>query len=132
MGTSDWATDARFPDVAMTSEWPDDALRGLAPDHRTAVIVLTHDPKLDDPALQVTLKSTAFYVGALGSAKTHAKRLARLRELGLSEDALARINGPIGLAIGAKNPAEIAISILAQMTQALHGAPPLIKAEAAQ
>ncbi len=127
-----WATDARFPDVTMTSDWPDDALRGLAPDHRTAVIVLTHDPKLDDPALQVTLKSTAFYVGALGSTRTHAKRLARLRELGLSEDELARIHGPIGLAIGAKSPAEIAISILAQATQALHGAPPLVKAEAAQ
>ena len=127
-----WATDARFPDVTMTTEWPDDALRGLAPDRRTAVIVLTHDPKLDDPALRVTLASPAFYVGALGSTKTHAKRLARLRELGLSEDELARIHGPIGLAIGAKSPAEIAISILAQMTQSLHGAPPLIKAEAAQ
>ena len=127
-----WATDARFPDVTMTTEWPDDALRGLAPDRRTAVIVLTHDPKLDDPALLVTLKSAAFYVGALGSTKTHAKRLARLRELGLSEDELGRIRGPIGLAIGAKSPAEIAISILAQATQALHGAPPLVKAEAAQ
>ena len=122
-----WATDARFPDVTMTTEWPDDALRGLAPDRRTAVIVLTHDPKLDDPALRVTLASPAFYVGALGSTKTHAKRLA-----GLSEDELGRIRGPIGLAIGAKSPAEIAISILAQATQALHGAPPLIKAEAAQ
>ena len=127
-----WATDARFPDVTMTTEWPDDALRGLAPDRRTAVIVLTHDPKLDDPALQVTLESTAFYIGALGSGRTHAKRLVRLRELGLSEDELGRIHGPIGLAIGAKSPAEIAISILAQATQALHGAPPLVKAEAAQ
>jgi xanthine dehydrogenase accessory factor len=124
-----WATDARFPDVALSTDWPDEALRALAPDHRTAVIVLTHDPKLDDPALEVTLKSTAFYIGALGSTKTHGKRLARLRGLGLGEDALARIHGPIGLAIGAKSPAEIAISILAQATQALHGAPPLIKAE---
>ncbi len=125
-----WATDARFPDVALSAEWPDVALGALAPDHRTAVIVLTHDPKLDDPALEVTLKSAAFYVGALGSTRTHAKRLARLRELGLSEDLLARIHGPIGLAIGAKSPAEIAISILAQATQALHGAPPPVKAEA--
>jgi xanthine dehydrogenase accessory factor len=125
-----WASDARFPDVALSAEWPDAALGALAPDHRTAVIVLTHDPKLDDPALEVTLKSAAFYVGALGSTRTHAKRLARLRELGLSEDQLARIHGPIGLAIGAKSPAEIAISILAQATQALHGAPPLVKAEA--
>ena len=125
-----WATDARFPEVEMSTEWPDAALSALVPDHRTAVIVLTHDPKLDDPALEVTLKSEVFYIGALGSTRTHAKRLTRLREAGLDEAALARIHGPIGLAIGAKSPAEIAISILAQMTQALHGVPPLIKAEA--
>ncbi len=125
-----WATDARFPEVQMSTEWPDEALTALAPDHRTAVIVLTHDPKLDDPALEVTLKSEVFYIGALGSTQTHAKRLARLREAGLDEAALARIHGPIGLAIGAKSPSEIAIAILAQMTQALHGVPPLIKAEA--
>ncbi len=124
-----WATDARFPEVRMSTEWPDEALAALALDHRTAVIVLTHDPKLDDPALLVTLKSSAFYIGALGSTRTHAKRLARLRDAGLDEAALARIHGPIGLAIGAKSPSEIAISILAQMTQALHGAPPLVKAE---
>jgi len=93
--------------------------------------VLTHDPKLDDPALEITLKSAAFYIGALGSTRTHAKRLERLREAGLDAAALARIHGPIGLAIGAKSPSEIAISILAQMTQALHGAPPLVKAGAA-
>ncbi len=127
-----WATDARFPEVQMSTEWPDEALTALAPDHRTAVIVLTHDPKLDDPALEVTLKSEVFYIGALGSTRTHAKRLARLREAGLDEAALARIHGPIGRAIGAKSPSEIAIAILAQMTQALHGVPPLIKAEAAQ
>ncbi len=126
-----WATDARFPEVRMSTEWPDAALTTLAPDHRTAVIVLTHDPKLDDPALEVTLKSPVFYIGALGSTRTHAKRLARLREAGLDEAALARIHGPIGLAIGAKSPSEIAISILAQMTQALHGAPPLVKAQVA-
>ena len=126
-----WATDARFPEVRMSTEWPDEALITLAPDHRTAVIVLTHDPKLDDPALLVTLNSPVFYIGALGSTRTHAKRLDRLREAGLDEAAMARIHGPIGLAIGAKSPSEIAISILAQMTQTLHGAPPLIKAESA-
>jgi len=124
-----WATDARFPEVRMSTERPDEALAALAPDHRTAVIVLTHDPKLDDPALEVTRKSEVFYIGALGSTRTHAKRLTRLREAGLDEAALARIHGPIGLAIGAKSPAEIAIAILAQMTQALHGVPPLIKAQ---
>ena len=123
-----WATDARFPGVRMMTEWPDKALAALAPNRRTAVVTLTHDPKLDDPALSVTLASPAFYVGALGSTRTHAKRLARLRESGVNEASLARIHGPIGLAIGAKSPAEISISILAQATQALHGAPPLVKA----
>ncbi len=126
-----WATDARFPEVRMSAAWPDEALTALAPDHRTAVIVLTHDPKLDDPALLVALNAPVFYIGALGSKRTHAKRLDRLREAGQDEAALARIHGPIGLAIGAKSPSEIAISILAQMTQALHGTPPLVKAEAA-
>jgi xanthine dehydrogenase accessory factor len=126
-----WATDARFPEVRMSTEWPDDALDALAPDHRTAVIVLTHDPKLDDPALRVALESPVFYIGALGSTRTHAKRLTRLREAGLDEAELARIHGPIGLAIGAKSPSEIAISILAQITQALHGAPPLVKTQVA-
>jgi xanthine dehydrogenase accessory factor len=123
-----WATDSRFPDVKLLTEWPDDALRGLAPDRRTAVVVLTHDPKLDDPALAVALASPAFYVGALGSTRTHDKRKARLRESGLEDDATARIHAPIGLAIGAKSPAEIAISILAQVTQVQHGAPALVKA----
>jgi len=127
-----WATGARFPDVTLMTDWPDEALEALRPDRRSAVVVLTHDPKLDDPALGVALRSPAFYVGALGSTRTHAKRLARLREAGLGEAELARIHGPIGLAIGAKSPAEIAIAILAQMTQALHGAPPLVRAEAAQ
>ncbi len=125
-----WATDARFPEVRLLTEWPDDALRALNPDRRTAIAVLTHDPKLDDPALGVALASPAFYIGALGSKRTHAKRLARLREAGIDEPALARIHAPIGLAVGAKSPAEIAISILAQVTQELHGAPPLVKAEA--
>ena len=118
-----WATDARFPGLAPVTDWPDEALRALGPDHRSAVVILTHDPKLDDPALEVSLASEAFYIGALGSTRTHAKRLDRLRELGLGEDALARIHGPIGLAIGAKSPAEIAIAILAEITRALHRAP---------
>lgn len=123
-----WATDARFPDVRLLTDWPDEALEALKPDRRTAIVVLTHDPKLDDPALTVALASPAFYVGALGSTRTHAKRTARLRESGVDEAAIARIHAPIGLAIGAKSPAEIAISILAQVTQELQGAPALVKA----
>ena len=122
-----WANAERFPDVALVDGWPDEALRNLDPDHRSAVVVLTHDPKLDDPALGVALASPAFYIGALGSKKTHGKRLERLREAEVDDSALARIHGPIGLAIGAKSPAEISIAILAQMTQALHGAPPLVR-----
>ena len=114
-----FATQERFPGVALSSDWPDSALRSLAPDARTAVVTLTHDPKLDDPALLVALRSPAFYVGALGSKKTHAARLERLRELGLSEAELARIHAPVGLAVGARSPAEIAVSILAQVTQRL-------------
>ncbi len=123
-----WANEERFPAVTLVDGWPDEALSGLAPDHRSAVVVLTHDPKLDDPALGVALRSPAFYIGALGSKKTHAGRLARLREGGLEDRVLERIHGPIGLAIGAKSPSEIAIAILAQMTQVLHRAPPLVKA----
>ena len=119
-----WATDARFPEVTMVTEWPDEALTALRPDRRTAVVTLTHDPKLDDPALLIALASEAFYIGALGSKRTHAKRLERLRAQGQDEARLARIRGPAGLAIGAKSPAEIAVSILAQATQALRGAAP--------
>ncbi len=123
-----WANEDRFPAVGLVEGWPDEAVRGLSPDQRTAVVVLTHDPKLDDPALGVALRSPAFYIGALGSRKTHAKRLDRLRAEGLDAGMLSRIHGPIGLAIGAKSPAEIAIAILAQMTQVLHRVPPLVKA----
>ena len=114
-----FATDERFPGVTLLTEWPDDALETLAPDSRTAVVTLTHDPKLDDPALEVALRSSAFYVGSLGSKKTHAARLQRLAEAGFGEDDLNRINGPVGLAIGARSPAEVAVSIVAQVTQAL-------------
>ncbi len=112
-----FATEERFPSVNLTTAWPDDALQEIAPDHRTAVVTLTHDPKLDDPALDVALNSAAFYIGALGSKRTHAKRLERLKEAGFDAAALARIHGPVGLALGAKSPAEIAISILAQVVQ---------------
>jgi xanthine dehydrogenase accessory factor len=114
-----FATAERFPGVALDGDWPDEALRRLAPDARTAVVALTHDPKLDDPALTVALRSAAFYVGALGSRKTHAARLERLRANGLDEALLARIHAPVGLDVGARSPAEIAISILAQVTERL-------------
>ena len=112
-----FADDARFPAVEVSTEWPDDALSRLVPDHRTAVVTLTHDPKIDDPALEVAVRAPVFYIGALGSRRTHGKRLERLREKGFSEDELGRIHAPIGLAIGARSPAEIAVSIMAQVTQ---------------
>jgi xanthine dehydrogenase accessory factor len=118
-----FATQERFPGVALSGDWPDQALRALAPDARTAVVVLTHDPKLDDPALAVAVRSPAFYVGALGSRKTHAARLERLRAHGLSEPELARIHAPVGLDVGARSPAEIAVSILAQVTERLRKPP---------
>jgi xanthine dehydrogenase accessory factor len=114
-----FATEARFPDVELTQQWPDEALERLKPDHRSAVVTLTHDPKLDDPALAVALRSQCFYIGALGSRRTHAARCRRLVELGFTEAELSRIHGPIGLAIGAVSPAEVAISVVAQMTQIL-------------
>ena len=117
-----FATDARFPDVALSGDWPDEAMARLSLDRRTAVVTLTHDPKLDDPALRVALKSDVFYIGALGSKKTHAARLQRLRQAGFGDADCARIHGPVGFAIGAKSPAEIAVSILAEITAHRHGA----------
>ncbi len=114
-----FASPARFPDTTVICEWPDEAMSALAPDARTAVVTLTHDPKLDDPALVVALRSPAFYIGSLGSKKTHAARLERLAAQGFDAAALARIHGPIGLSIGAKSPAEIAVSIMAEMTAVL-------------
>lgn len=119
-----FATQERFPGVHLIPEWPDDAMQTLAPDSRTAIITLTHDPKIDDPALSTALKSAAFYVGALGSKKTHAARLERLRREGFGEAALTRIHGPVGLAIGAKSPPEIAVAILAEVTEVLRKGPP--------
>ena len=114
-----FATIERFPGVDLSAEWPDDALNDLKPDARTAVVTLTHDPKLDDPALEVALKSPAFYIGSLGSNRTHAARLERLHEAGFSAAETNRIRGPVGLNIGAKSPAEIAVSILGQVTETL-------------
>ncbi len=117
-----FASDERFPGVAVSTEWPDEALDALRPDVRSAVVTLTHDPKLDDPALDRALRSPAFYVGALGSRRTHAARLARLGALGHDTGALARIRGPVGLAIGAVTAPEIALSILAEIIAARRGA----------
>lgn len=119
-----FATEARFPDVALDGEWPDDALAAMRLDRRSAVVALTHDPKLDDPALDQALRSPAFYIAALGSRKNHAARGERLKELGHDEAAFARIHGPAGLSIGAVSPAEIAVAIMAQMTATLRGVAP--------
>lgn len=115
-----FATEDRFPGVAIVDEWPDDGLRSLDLDRRTAVVTLTHDPKLDDPALGVAVRSPAFYIGALGSRRTHASRTERLRAEGFTDAEIARIHGPVGLSLGAVSPAEIAVSILAQVTSVLH------------
>ena len=115
-----FATEERFPGITLNGEWPDDAMRALDPDRRTAVVTLTHDPKLDDPGLEVALKSDAFYVGALGSRKTHAGRVERLTAGGFTDAEIGRIHAPVGLNIGSISPAEIAVSILAQITEVLH------------
>jgi len=116
-----FAAEDRFPGVDLRTDWPDEAMQALAPDARTAIVTLTHDPKIDDPALHEALRSRAFYIGCLGSPRTHASRLERLRESGFGDDDLARIHGPIGLAIGARSPEEISLSILAQITTRLRG-----------
>jgi xanthine dehydrogenase accessory factor len=114
-----FATGARFPDIRLHAEWPDEIIPQIGLDARTAFIALTHDPKIDDPALALALSSDVFYVGALGSKKTQASRVERLKARGLSEAQVARIHGPIGLSIGAVGATEIAISIIAEMTKAL-------------
>ena len=114
-----FATGARFPGVALHAEWPDEVMPRIGLDARTALVALTHDPKIDDPALGAALKSELFYVGALGSKKTQGSRAQRLRDAGFTEAQIARIHGPIGLNIGAKGAPEIAISIMAEMTRAL-------------
>jgi xanthine dehydrogenase accessory factor len=114
-----WATEARFPGVELSSEWPDEALERMRPDRASAIVTLTHDPKIDDPALIAALRSEAFYIGALGSRRTHAKRLERLAAEGFGENELSRIHGPVGLNIGGVSHAEVAVSIIAEMTQVL-------------
>ena len=116
-----FASADRFPGIVLVDEWPDDAVTALAPDSRTALVTLTHDPKLDDPALIAGLRSPAFYIGSLGSRRTHRARLERLRQAGVEERALARIHAPIGLDIGAQSPAEIATAIVAEITAVLRG-----------
>ena len=110
-----FATAERFPGVALDTAWPDEALAALKPDRRCAVVTLTHDPKLDDPALDAALRSKAFYVGALGSRRTHAGRLERLAAMGHDAASLARLRGPVGLPLGAVTAPEIALSIVAEM-----------------
>ncbi|HEX3432233.1 MAG TPA: XdhC family protein [Rhizomicrobium sp.] len=114
-----FASEERFPDALLSHDWPDEAIVKAPLGPRSAVVVLTHDPKIDDPALVAALGSDCFYIGALGSKKTHAARLSRLKSQGVSDGALARIHGPVGLAIGARSPAEIAVSIVAEMTMRL-------------
>ena len=116
-----FAAQSRFPGEKLITDWPDEAVARIGLDTRTAVVLLTHDPKLDDPALQAALNSGVFYIGALGSSRTQAKRVQRMKEAGFSDQQIERINGPIGLDIGAAGPAEIAVAIVAQMTAVLRG-----------
>jgi xanthine dehydrogenase accessory factor len=124
-----FATPDRFPDVPVIAKWPDEALAEATLDRYTAICLLTHDPKIDDPALAIALQADCFYIGALGSRKTHAKRIERMRALGFDEAALARIHAPIGLDIGAVSPAEIAVSIIGEIVASLRKKP--LRAESA-
>jgi len=121
-----FASIERFPDVKVIAEWPDVALPPLGIDRYTAFVALTHDPKIDDPAIKHALARDCFYVGALGSKKTHARRVDRLKQAGLTDADISRIHGPIGLDIEAVSPAEIAVAIMGEITQVLRK-----KAEAA-
>lgn len=114
-----FATGARFPGIALHAEWPDEVIPRIGLDPRTALIALTHDPKIDDPALHAALNSEVFYIGALGSKKTQGARAERLKASGFSEEQVARIHGPIGLNIGAKGAPEIAVSIIGEVTRCL-------------
>jgi xanthine dehydrogenase accessory factor len=114
-----FASIERFPDVKVIAEWPDTALPPLGIDRYTAFVALTHDPKIDDPALIHALSRDCFYIGALGSKKTHGRRVARLKDQGVSDADIARIHAPIGIDIGAVSPAEIAVAIMAQITERL-------------
>ena len=114
-----FASAARFPETTLSHDWPDAALAEFGIDTRTAVVTLTHDPKLDDPAVEAALRAPVFYLGCLGSSRTHAKRVERLKAAGFDAADIARIHAPIGADIGAKSPAEIAVAILAQITERL-------------
>ncbi len=114
-----FASALRFPNETLLHDWPDEALAGLGLDARTAVVTLSHDPKIDDPAILEALKAPVFYLGCLGSSRTHAKRVARLEAAGVSAKNIVRIHGPVGADIGAKTPAEIAVSIMAEITERL-------------
>src|SRR5215469_13006680 len=125
-----FASPERFPDVPLIAEWPDEALPPLKVDHYTAFVALTHDPKIDDPALLHAFQCDCFYIGALGSRKTHAKRAERLKAQGARDSDIAKIHAPIGLAIGAVSPSEIAVAIMAEITAQLR-LPPKEKEQAA-
>lgn len=114
-----FGSEARFPGEAILDDWPDEALAKLRPDARTAIVTLTHDPKLDDPAIRFALTSPVFYLGCLGSTRTHAKRVERLAAAGFSPEQIAKIHAPVGLNIGARTPSEIAVSVMAQITETL-------------
>lgn len=116
-----FANEARFPQTQLLQDWPDEAVTTLGLDARTALVLLTHDPKLDDPALMAGMRADCFYIGALGSTRTHSARVSRLEAAGFDPAQIARVHGPVGLDIGAADPAEIAVSILAQMTAVLRG-----------
>lgn len=118
-----FATPERFPDTQVIARWPDDALAAAPLDRYTAICLLTHDPKIDDPALTIALAANCFYIGALGSKKTHARRLERMRAQGFEDESLARIHAPIGLDIGAVSPAEIAVSIMGEIIASLRKKP---------
>ena len=127
-----FASVARFPDVKVIAEWPDKALPPLSIDRYTAFVALTHDPKIDDPALTHALERDCFYIGALGSRKTHARRVERLKAQGLSDATIARIHAPIGLAIGAVSPPEIAVAIMGEITARLRQRPEAARARVAE
>ncbi len=116
-----FASEARFPGERIVHDWPDEAIEAEAPDYRTAIVTLSHDPKIDDPALLAAFATDAFYIGCLGSTRTHRKRVLRLRDAGSTHQDLARLHAPVGLDIGAESPAEIAVAIVAQMTSTLRG-----------
>ena len=116
-----FATPERFPEVTLLAEWPEEALPRIGLDAYTAFVALSHDPKIDDPGLFAALRSDCFYVGALGSRKTHGRRLERLTEAGFDASATGRIHAPIGLDIGAVSPAELALAILAEIVATLRG-----------